>query len=594
MSRSIAPARGGSAPWLAGALVVLALAEGASGCVGDVLVPTAPGPEVPPPPEVPPENPGVVPPETPPERSLPASTQVVDTLALRCEAPDNPMPDIRRLSHLGYQAAVERFTGFRMPRDMLRAGLPPLLRDKTITNVEFGLRTGRVFTQRLVDLAHTIVEAMTWPAFFDSLREGCTNPTAGCRRGFVNRAFQRAVGRVPSDEERAIYLQVFDGAITAGQDFEGGARWVTEALLASPQFIFVSMDASPDEATEQGRADKARERAQRLSMLLYSEPNVPAVLERAAAGELETRAQVEGFVRAQLHEAQVSVGLQEFYYDWLNLDRLDYTIDLRNQGYPQYQLSTNDALREDVFDYLRRLVFVENKPFLQAFMDRRAVVRPETAWIYGAPELVAPTAPELVDLTAVDKRVGLLTMPAMASLTLKIETKSIVDRGVFVNEHILCRDIPLPNAVTPIDNTQFPENASQREKLAVHQQGACAGCHVMLDAPGFALEMFGPVGELSREDAWGNRLRDDGRFEIDGVETDFNDVYGFSELLAESDELVGCVVQRRLAHALARPVRHDDPEHRCELERLETLFRDSGFDIRELTVAIATSRYFID
>lgn len=514
---------------------------------------------------------------------LPTTTKVVDTLGQVCTGEDNPMPDLRRLTNLSYREAVMRFTGHRVSREDLRQGLPAILRDKTITNVDFGLRTGRVFTLRLVEFAAKIAEDMSFRPFYDGLSNGCEEATNACREGFVMRALTRALGRTPTAEEIAVYVQVYEEAAGLGMNPLEGARTVTEAILASPLFIMVASD---------GSQDPSRERAQRISLLLFNEPNHPTVLGAAQAGELDTRAGVERFVRAQLRDAKVSLGLEEFYYDWLNLDRLDSTIDLSSEGYSEYTLATNDALREDVDDYLQTLVFEEEQPFVRAFLDRRAFVRPETAWIYGQPELTPEAGGTMTDLSAVPKRAGLLTTPALTALTLKIESKSIVDRGVFVNEHILCRDIPIPAAVTPIDQTKFPEDASQRERLADHEQGACAGCHVMLDAPGYALEMFGPIGELKTEDEWGNVLRDDGTFGVDGRQLPFEDVYAFSDLLARSDELVRCIVQRRLSHALARVVVATDAAHQCELSRLESIFRESQFDIRELTVGIATSRYF--
>lgn len=514
---------------------------------------------------------------------LPTTTKVVDTLGQVCTGDDNPMPDLRRLTNLSYRQAVERFTGYRVSREDLRQGLPALLRDKTITNVDFGLRTGRVFTLRLIEFAAKIAQDMNFQAFFEDLSNGCEEATAECRSGFVTRALSRALGRAPSSEEIAIYVQVYEEAAGLGMNPLEGARTVTEAILASPLFIMVASD---------GSGDVGRERAQRISLLLFNEPNHPAVLGAAQAGELDTRAGVERFVRGQLRDGKVSLGLEEFYYDWLNLDRLDSTIDLTSEGYPEYTLATNDALREDVETYLRTLVFEEEQPFVRAFLDRRAFVRPETAWIYGEPRLTPAAGGAMMDLSSVPKRTGLLTTPALAALTLKIESKSIVDRGVFVNEHVLCRDIPIPAAVTPIDQAKFPEDASQRERLADHEQGPCAGCHVMLDAPGYALEMFGPIGELKTEDEWGNVLRDDGTFGVDGQEFPFEDVYAFSDLLARSDELVRCIVQRRLSHALARVALATDAAHQCELSRLESIFRESQFDIRELTVGIATSRYF--
>ena len=512
-------------------------------------------------------------------------TRVVNTLETTCSSTENFMPDFRRLSNLGYGEAVAEFTGYRMSRADLLAGLPAQPRDQTITNVDYGLRAGRVYTSRLVDLTESIVASMDWQSFFGTHAADCTANSVACRRSFIESAFTAGIGRAPTTDEVSIYLAVYDGASDLGQNFETGSQLVTRAILASPQFVFVATDGATTDARLQ--------RAQRLSLLLYNQANQPDVLAAAANGDLDSPEGVETFVRAALRERRVSIGVEEFYYDWLNLDRLDYTIDLSNQGYPSYSLVTNDLMRQDTIAYLQTLVFEEDSPIVLAFTDRRAYSRPETAWIYGSDQVSAPEGGGMVDLSALPKRVGLLTQPAMLTLTLKIETKSIVDRGVFVNEHLLCREIPLPAAVTPIDATKFPPDASQREKLVDHEQGPCATCHVMLDAPGYALEMFGPIGEFKTEDEFGNLLRDDGTFEVDGVQSDFQDVFEFSELLGGSDELARCIVRKRLSHALAKVVSANDPTHTCELERLTAIFEKSNYDMKELIVGIATSSYFL-
>ncbi|MEM7674466.1 MAG: hypothetical protein AAF449_00530, partial [Myxococcota bacterium] len=125
---------------------LLALMILLEGCRGTILDPaTEPTSEQP----TTPGTPGT--PGTPPSPEQP-TTKIVDTLATSCTASDNAMPDFRRLSNQAYVEAVAELTGFRMPRDMVLSGLPAQPRDKTITNVDYGLRVGRVYTSRVIDL----------------------------------------------------------------------------------------------------------------------------------------------------------------------------------------------------------------------------------------------------------------------------------------------------------------------------------------------------------------------------------------------------------------------------------------------------------
>lgn len=529
------------------------------------------------------DNPTPEPTPTPsstPTPSTPLATVQVDTLAQSCSANNNLMPDIRRLTNLSYIEAVEAFLGFRPPREMIVYGLPPQNRDKTITNVNFGLRVGRDYTNRTIAVSQEIVDAMDWTPFYNESRDGCSEFSSRCNETLSRNLFEQAYGTDASDDDIAPLMAVFSAAESANMRFDDAAKIAVRSILSSPRFFYFVSD--PDTAIDRMTV------AKRLSLLIYNHTNEPSVMAAANAGQFDTLEGIESFTREALNNEKVSVALEEFYYDWLNLDRLDYTVDLSSQGYEQYTVDTNDALREDITDYLNTIVLDSNMPFMNVFSDQRAFIRPETSWIYGDGSLIA--SPELQDISHLPKRSGLLTHPAMLTLSLKIEAKSIVDRGVFMNEHILCRDIPLPAAVTPIDPKLVPENASQREKLEQHVVGACAVCHESLDAPGYALEAFGPIGEHKETDIYGNPLLDDGIFDIDGSVATFDNVHEFSALLTQSDEVAQCIVQRRLSHALARVADWDLDS--CEIARLKDIYIRSNYDLKELTVGIATSHYF--
>ena len=527
-------------------------------------------------------NPTITPTPAPtPTPSAPLSTVQVDTLVQSCSANNNLMPDIRRLTNLSYIEAVEAFLGYRAPREMILYGLPPQNRDKTITNVDFGLRVDRDYTNRTIAVSKEIIDAMDWAPFYNEHRGGCSGFSDACNETLSSNIFEKAYGATPTTNDLAPLISVFDAAESADISFEDAAKIAVRSILSSPRFFYFVSD--PEDAIDRATI------AKRLSLLIYNHTNEPSVMAAADAGQFDTPEGIESFTREALNDEKVSVALEEFYYDWLNLDRLDYTVDLTSQGYSNYSFETNDALREDITDYLNTIVQNSDMPFMNVFSDARAFIRPETSWIYDDSSLIA-SPNELQDISHLPKRSGLLTHPAMLALSLKIEEKSIVDRGVFINEHILCRDIPLPAAVTPIDPTLLPEDASQREQLEQHVVGACAGCHESLDAPGYALEAFGPIGEHKETDVYGNPLLDDGIFDIDGSVKTFDNVHEFSALITQSDEVAQCIVHRRLSHALARVA--DWELDACEIERLKDIYIRSNYDLKELTVGIATSHYF--
>src|SRR5262249_40056231 len=94
------------------------------------------------------------------------------------------------------------------------------------------------------------------------------------------------------------------------------------------------------------------------------------------------------------------------------------------------------------------------------------------------------------------QRGGLLRQGSILTLTSYAPRTSPVVRGKWVLENILGTPPPPPPADVPAlrDNT-VTEGLSIRQRLAEHRSNAaCAGCHRLIDPPGFALEQFDAVG----------------------------------------------------------------------------------------------------
>ena len=101
------------------------------------------------------------------------------------------------------------------------------------------------------------------------------------------------------------------------------------------------------------------------------------------------------------------------------------------------------------------------------------------------------------DLVTADGRMGLLTQGVyLVQLANDKGTgTSIVRRGITLREKFLC----LPPISPPPDvNDDLPDElegpSTQRQRLAVHSVGACAGCHAQIDPFGYPFELFDPLG----------------------------------------------------------------------------------------------------
>ncbi len=93
------------------------------------------------------------------------------------------------------------------------------------------------------------------------------------------------------------------------------------------------------------------------------------------------------------------------------------------------------------------------------------------------------------------RRGGILTMPAVMTVTANgVDTSPIV-RGVYVLENILgTPPPPPPPGVEPL-SPDLRSATTVKEQLAIHRnQEACSSCHQKIDPMGFALESFDPIG----------------------------------------------------------------------------------------------------
>jgi hypothetical protein len=130
---------------------------------------------------------------------------------------------------------------------------------------------------------------------------------------------------------------------------------------------------------------------------------------------------------------------------------------------------------------------------------------------------------------------------------------------------------------------------STRERYAEHGKEACAtACHTILDPLGFAFEHYDAIGGWRDMDG-GKAVDASGVLELGGKQKTFKDALELSALLAQASEVRECMARQWLRFALRR---HENPGDTASvLAALET-FGKSGYDLRELMVALTKTRAF--
>src|SRR5262249_41050656 len=103
-----------------------------------------------------------------------------------------------------------------------------------------------------------------------------------------------------------------------------------------------------------------------------------------------------------------------------------------------------------------------------------------------------------VELGPNGERGGLLRQGSVLTVTSYATRTSPVIRGKWILENLVGTPPPPPPANVPsLDANPISANLPIRERLAEHRSNAaCAGCHRLIDPPGFALENFDAVGRF--------------------------------------------------------------------------------------------------
>jgi hypothetical protein len=133
--------------------------------------------------------------------------------------------------------------------------------------------------------------------------------------------------------------------------------------------------------------------------------------------------------------------------------------------------------------------------------------------------------------------------------------------------------------------------ATTRVQVAQHTaEPACAGCHRLLNPPGFALEHFDNIGRW-RDDERGLELDASADLEDLGIEGTFDGALAFSRALAASEAVQSCAVAQMFEFAIGREPSTEDA---CVTDDLFASFVENDGDLQQLLVDIVASEAFAE
>ena len=184
------------------------------------------------------------------------------------------------------------------------------------------------------------------------------------------------------------------------------------------------------------------------------------------------------------------------------------------------------------------------------------------------------------------RRGGVLRQGSYLVHTSHPTTHSPTNRGKFILDKLLCVRVPPPPGNVPafVPSAEPTGTLRQKlEKLHVGLGAACAGCHAIIDPPGFALEHYDGAGLWRDMD---NGLPVDATGTVPGTDTKFNGAAELSKEIAKDPRFPACLAKQVLTYATGR---HLGDKDQPLIDDLGKKFAASGMKFPQLVELVATS-----
>ena len=476
---------------------------------------------------------------------------------------------LRRLSNVEYVSTVRELLGGTVD---VAAVLLPDEKEGGFDNQVQGLGMSLTRLQGYQLAAEKLTDAFTSsPNDLTRLAPcGAQEASKSCLANFVA-SFGRRAWRRPltaTEKDRVVALAAADGRQNLAQQVNYAASY----LLMSVHFLYKV------EVTNAPRNTAALQLATRLASFLWSSTPDVALLEAAENASLMREEVYRAQVDRMLRDPRAVALVENFGRQWLKLRNFEeYSADPKtfpgwNDRIKRAALTQTESGLSDLFAGNTTLPILIN--------GSKTYLNDDLAKHYG---VQLPGSGNRVVSVDSAQRGPLLAQTAVLAATSSNNKASIVRRGKYVTDVLLCLTVPPPpdnTDTSPSENTAV----TARELLEEHTRNpACAGCHSLMDPYGFVLENYDAVGGWRTTD--NGKAVDTSAKLADG--TQVSNIAEMSSALAKSDRLPTCFTEKLMTFAYGRP-----PVEADQLEQVSREFVQGGQNVRQLILAIVMSPRF--
>ena len=406
---------------------------------------------------------------------------------------------------------------------------------------------------------------------------------AACAAAFIKEKGRLIYRRPMTADELSKIVVEANKAADRLNDFYAGLGVALEAMLVSPNAIFVTEDSEPDPSHAGRDRLDAFSLATRLSLFLWNAAPDDDVLKAAETGEIQTPKGRAKIVASMLASKRLETGVRAFFDDMFGFDDFN-SLAKDVAAYPKFTGQMAADAREETLRTVVDQLVVKKADYRDLFTTHSTFISPGVAQLYGLP---APPGWQAYEFPADVPRAGILTQISFLTVHSHPGRTSPTLRGKALREILLCQPVPPPPPNVDFSAVEDPKSPFKtvRERLQFHQKNpACAGCHKIMDPMGLALENFDGVGRYRTAEK-GETIDPSGA--LDGKQ--FKDVAELGKVLHEHPALPQCLVRRAYTYGSGGP---GTPDNKPTLDYLNTRFAEAGYRVPELLRAIALSNAF--
>ena len=407
-------------------------------------------------------------------------------------------------------------------------------------------------------------------------------------KAFAERAWRRPL----TDQELAAKLRLFEAIRPQCASCEEAIVEVLAAVLASPQFLYVTASPTSDaystsSATRDAQQRQAYALANRLALFLWCSIPDEELLQLAATGELAERPVLAAQVQRLLDDPRSQRLAKHFVHQWLDLQLLEY------QNFKQHVPSFDQLLKEAMQHEpvaLFQEILSSNASLLDFLHGDYAMVNERLAAHYGIDGVVGNHF-RRVPLASGFRRGGLLTQAGLLAMNSDWPDSHPLKRAIWLLESVLADPPPPPPPAVPQIDLADPaiSKMTLKERIENHRNhAACLSCHIKIDPWGIAFENYDALGRW-RDEIAGKPV--DATSELFNHQT-LSGMDGLKHFLLQNrqDQFVEALLSKLTTYALGRPLGFGD---RAAMEAITAQVRQQGDGLRTAIETIVLSELFL-